>query len=610
MELAIPIIALGSLYIVSNQVKKEGLGGMKPTKITNQTFNNNKNNGKENFTNMGRDTRSLPNTNVITQNYPKINTRELNNNINKYENPNVATDKYFNQSAYETNENSGVNVGQNIQQVYSLTGNYMESAEFKHNNMKPFYGAKIKGQIYNNENAETILDNMIGSGSQSIKKIEQAPLFKPEDNVQFPYGMPNQSDFYQSRVVPGTKNHMVKPFESERVGPGLNQGYGTEGSAAGFNSGMEARDSWLPKSVDELRVSTNPKQEYSLDGLEGPAEGNIKSLGNIGRVEKYTPDTFFINTQDRWLTTLGAERAGQLLPQQEVKVTSRIDTTSGYQGVASAAAKTGNYNAGVYQEARRAEFGPKDVGNSTAVGRGPIETDRSFESYDNPHNSRSINKQVDTMRSGFSNTIGAVIAPLFDILRPTKKAELCSGVVVLGGTKSSVSANYVIDSANTTKTTNKEMDLYSSYGYVGNQGDATYISNERPTYNQRDTTTVPGFIGGMGGAGNSYGAENYEMYANQTNNENKQTMEWTNQGNANIFNPNSNYTLNKSDINTNVSRTQAPKNIIAVPAGVEQYGKIHTPQYNDQCQGCRQIDPDILNAFKQNPYTFSLSSCV
>ena len=69
-----------------------------------------------------------------------------------------------------------------------------------------------------------------------------------------------------------------------------------------------------------------------------------------------------------------------------------------------------------------------------------------------------------------------------------------------------------------------------------------------------------------------------------------------------------NYTLNKSDINTNVSRTQAPKNIIAVPAGVEQYGKIHTPQYNDQCQGCRQIDPDILNAFKQNPYTFSLSS--
>ena len=58
--------------------------------------------------------------------------------------------------------------------------------------------------------------------------------------------------------------------------------------------------------------------------------------------------------------------------------------------------------------------------------------------------------------------------------------------------------------------------------------------------------------------------------------------------------------LQRNDKNsTTINRTQAPKNIIAVPAGVEQYGKIHTPQYNDQCQGCRQIDPDILNAFKQ-----------
>ena len=55
-------------------------------------------------------------------------------------------------------------------------------------------------QTYNvNNNAETILDNYVGNGSQIIKKIEQAPLFKPQENIQWAYGMPDMSDFYQSR---------------------------------------------------------------------------------------------------------------------------------------------------------------------------------------------------------------------------------------------------------------------------------------------------------------------------------------------------------------------------------------------------------------------------
>ena len=42
---------------------------------------------------------------------------------------------------------------------------------------------------------------------------------------------------------------------------------------------MEARDKWLPKTVDELRVATNPKQEYDLNGLQGPAQSVIKNVG-------------------------------------------------------------------------------------------------------------------------------------------------------------------------------------------------------------------------------------------------------------------------------------------------------------------------------------------
>ena len=69
------------------------------------------------------------------------------------------------------------------------------------------------------------------------------------------------SDFMQSRVNPAMKMSNVKPFVSENVGPGLNRGYTTLGSG-GYNSGMESRDRWIAKSVDELRVKTNPKVTY------------------------------------------------------------------------------------------------------------------------------------------------------------------------------------------------------------------------------------------------------------------------------------------------------------------------------------------------------------
>jgi hypothetical protein len=34
------------------------------------------------------------------------------------------------------------------------------------------------------------------------------------------------------------------------------------------------------------------------------------------------------------------------------------------------------------------------------------------------------------------------------------------------------------------------------------------------------------------------------------------------------------------------------------------------PQYYNECMGCERISPDILNAFKENPFTHSLSSAV
>jgi len=192
MELAIPLIALGSFYVVSN-------GNSKPPAKQEHVTRGHKSKriAKENFTNMGKHANYLPNVDIPVENYPVMNANELaNDTVQRYVNPNAATDKYFDQNKYESLR--GNKVGNNIQEVFSLSGNYLDSKEFKHNNMVPFYGGKIKGQIYGMDMAETVLDNMNGSGSQVTKKIEQAPLFKPEDNVQWAHGAPNNSDFYHS----------------------------------------------------------------------------------------------------------------------------------------------------------------------------------------------------------------------------------------------------------------------------------------------------------------------------------------------------------------------------------------------------------------------------
>ena len=123
-------------------------------------------------------------------------------------------------------------------------------------------------------------------GSQQFKKQESAPLFSPEDNVHNSYGMTNNSDFFQSRVNVGNNMAKTTLWEQEKVAPGLNLHYNANVNH-GYNSGMNARDIWQPKTVDQLRVETNPKLSYELSGFEGPANNLIKQMGSIGKVEKH-----------------------------------------------------------------------------------------------------------------------------------------------------------------------------------------------------------------------------------------------------------------------------------------------------------------------------------
>jgi hypothetical protein len=601
MELAIPLIALGGMYVISNQKtpKQSIYSAQEPKKIQ-----------EENFTNMGIRHNTLPNTNLPPENFPVPKNNEIEDTVERYPNPNTATDKYFDQNRYQQNTREGISVGQNPQSIYSLTGNYLETDQFKHNNMKPFFGGKIKGYTYDNEIAETVLDNMIGSGSQVIKKIEQAPLFKPEANMQWAYGTPNNSDFFQSRVNPGMKNNNIKPFEPLYVGPGLDKGYGDKGSN-GFNSGMEARDKWLPYTVDQLRVETNPKMEYELVNHEGPAQSVIKNVGLMGRMEKQKPDTFFINSQDRWLTTTGLEKGETLRPEQELGIIKRNDILSDYSGPASAIGIKAPEN---FERSRRVELPSCDVPVSRAVGKGPItDGELRLKSFTNSSTHRSTVKQPDSTRSGFGGAIGAVIAPIMDIFKPTRKEEVIQNVRVFGDFSSSVPSSYVNNPYDTTATTIKETTLYAPSFNINNQKEGVYVNNYTPMdLTQRDTTSV-GYIGSSGGNGTQYGDMLYDSNYRQYNNEIKSATigNRANQGGTQIFNQQMNIGIHKSDTDRLDGRMNpAYSRLSGVSPSVQTHGAIHTPQSYNESANCERINPDILEAFKKNPYTHSLSSAV
>ena len=606
MELAIPLIALGGMYIVSNQTPSKSCDTQKgKTQKINQ----------ENFTSMGVNRNYLPNTNIPPQNFPVSNINQLVDTVQEYQNPNTATDKYFDQNLYQQKVRNNVPVGQNPQQIYSMTGNYLDSEQFKHNNMVPFNGGKVKGNTYDVNIAESVLDNMIGSGSQTIKKIEQAPLFKPEDNIQWAYGAPNNSDFYQSRVNPAMKNNNVKPFDSVMVGPGLDKGYGVNGTG-GYNSGMEARDKWLPYTVDQMRVSTNPKLEYELTNHEGPANSYIKNAAStetMGRVEKQRPDTYFINSQDRWLTTTGAEKGETLRSIQEMGIVRRNDVLLDYMGPAGAADRKAAYAPENFEKSKRQESMTTGVNHSSAQRRGPsTDADNFLRSHTNYENNRSTVKQPDTHRSGFGGAIGAVIAPIMDMFRPTRKDETINNVRIYGEATSSVPSSYVINMNDTTTTTVKETTLYAPTFNINNQKEGMYVNNAIPgEMTQRDTTSCS-YIGTSGGAATGFGDMSYQAAYQQHNNDIKSStvMNRPNQGGTQIFNQQMHLTTIKNDSDRFDGRVNPAISITPMPPSAETYGSINMPQYYNECAGCDRIQPDILNAFRSNPYTHSLTTSV
>tara|TARA_B110000046_G_scaffold139137_2_gene145501 strand:- start:1418 stop:3229 length:1812 start_codon:yes stop_codon:yes gene_type:complete len=599
-EIAIPAIALGIMYILTNRDEEKN----------------------ENFQNISaQNQRKLKLGDAITgkpvippTNYPIQTYDDVGENTATYPGNNAASDRYFRQDVYERQVESGGNPSN--QSIFkSLTGDALQKKDIKFNNMVPFFGSKVTQRTAGFDKNEGLLDSYTGVGSQDVQKREQAPLFAPKENLTYAHGTPNQSDFIQSRMNPSQKMSNVKPWQEIRVGPGLNKGYSSNGSN-GFNSGMESRGEWKDKTVDELRVKTNPKQTYGLDHLEGPAQSTIQNRGIEGKIEKNRPDTYYMNNPDRWFTTTGQEKAQRSRAEETLPVENRTSTTREYFGTGSSNQNTSSAGRTKvnYQRSTRPELAPdsKYLGpahnphNSTDstnlngnYGKG------GYKSY---HNSRSTTHPTNQFGvvGGF---IKAAFTPILDMLRPSRKENTIGNVRTVGnaGGNYGVEQSVTWNPADRTKTTIREQtettyDLAQPH-YKRDGGYST--TQYQPIENQRQST-LTSYTGNSSATSLSQNGPVYNAAYNANLNPNKEKLlsNQTNVGCNPTFNSNQNIRMSKIGI---THGAQGPSDMPKESANINTYGEIGGNNFR-QAQECNRNQGDILNAFNNNPFTKALNS--
>lgn len=157
---------------------------------------------------------------------------------------------------------------------------------FSHQNMVPFYSGTGTNQNMGDNAQQSIVERFTGTGSLlKPGKKEADTFFQPEKNPNV-FTTDGPDDNTRTRYHVSELKTDQLPFEQQRVGPGLNQGFDTKGSD-GFHSMFRAPQ----QTVDELRVKTNQKESWG--GRTSAATPFAQERALQSNMEKNQPERTF-----------------------------------------------------------------------------------------------------------------------------------------------------------------------------------------------------------------------------------------------------------------------------------------------------------------------------
>ena len=399
-----------------------------------------------NMTKNMEDARNATQTNIIP--------RQFNNGVFNQSLTGNPTDNFNTQTMASFNFQAPIK-----EYKSQLTGTVIEN--FGHHNMQPFFrGNKTHNVNFNN--GATILEKYQGTSAILRKsKTEVKSMFDRKPNVGYVNGSPNRTEEFKNRQVQSKFKNNVLPFQQQRVGPGIDEGY-TNMPSGGLNQ-ANARDYIMPKSVDELRVKSNPKETY-----EGRVVNGLKSdsRGLVSKPAKNKVNTFYKNNPDRYLKNGGNLRAPAIREKFHLKCVNK-NHQEYYGGLSKEVPKNSKYGAvrasrkNNYMNQTPSNLTRKDgwVINDENIKEGVADYGKS--SIENKPNERDLT-QKRTHTTNITTEVKKLIAPIIDIFKKTRKENFVGNNRPEGNMSVAIPSKMTVyDSDDIARTTIKETNIHN-----------------------------------------------------------------------------------------------------------------------------------------------------
>tara|TARA_B100000214_G_scaffold375263_1_gene360872 strand:- start:1007 stop:2740 length:1734 start_codon:yes stop_codon:yes gene_type:complete len=478
----------------------------------------------------------------------------------------------------------------------SSSGEYINPNDFLTNDQgiraQPFL-RKETGSIDLNDTRQ--LDRHQGDNRMKGSKKELAPFFQWEKNNNV-FG--NQFGEYigdKSRYNESTNKNNELPFEQERV------------SHIDTKSDINREIKQIiadKTNIDNLRSKNDPKLTYKGRIISGKSTN--ENRGNIGEVNKYDPETFYENTEDRYFKTTGAFLKQSENPKHLLKDTYRTSLNEQPIGPVSANYSTGEKRS-KYRKPLKIQLGTDPIRNAGAS-EYAADADFSRSGYRSIPNERDVTGQR-TYESNL-NSINQSTTRVQDNIKHTIR-ESTETTRHTGNLNNTV-VNQRTGLQDGAKVTKKQTTIDSkNNGYISGGYNKLTEGYESPELTTKDTT-LNEYTGGAKSSG--YTNEMSTMnYRNAETNPNKEIIS---QGRAPTLS-NTKVTTGGDYFDIDIKKLESDyinqhENISnkVYSSGPDQ-GQYELTTMKDKLNDSSimdRIDKDLLDPFRNNPYTQPLSS--
>tara|TARA_B100000214_G_scaffold365143_1_gene332554 strand:+ start:13350 stop:15083 length:1734 start_codon:yes stop_codon:yes gene_type:complete len=480
----------------------------------------------------------------------------------------------------------------------NAAGGYIENEEFMSNNqgvkMEPFFSS---APTTINLDDSRRLDMHQGDSGFYKEKREIGSFFEPQKGLTNING--NEFGEYigdKNRYLSGNTRQNELPFEQERV------------SHIDVKSNLNGdinRAIAEKTNVDALRAKSNPKLTYEGKVLKGRSVAEER--GKLGEVFQHNPDKFYKNNPDKWFVTTGAYLEKSERPEQLVKDTFRSKFNSQQVGSAAPASTEAHENRPSFRKPLKLQLGTDTVRNPGAnvFGSG---TDIQQEGYRNIPNERDVT----TLRRYDGNLTTGVDSSTMGIQDEIKRTVRESTQYTKNnGNVNNTVINHTTGLMDGLKVTKKQTTVNSqNNGYIKGGLDNPTLGYEKPEPTTKDST-IFSYTGG--GGASVLGDMNKENYNNAETNPTKEIIS---QGRTPTIN-NTKISNGMDTVNVDIKKIEGDYMNYRENGLEKVYQEI--PSDNtcevttmkdrlDDYSISDRIDPNLLNPFRDNPYTKPLDS--